>query len=98
MPGSPTNVTGDTVLCVADDVLRRNAGEETVLLDLVSEEFYGLDGVGARVFELLERPSRLDDVIDVVHGEYAVEPEILAADLRALVLELIERNLVVVAG
>lgn len=98
MPESPTQVDGGTVLYAADDVLCRKAGDETVLLDLESEEFYGLDGVGARLFELLERPQSLDEVIDVVHTEYEVERHVLAADLRALAVELIERKLLVVAG
>jgi hypothetical protein len=98
MSESPTIVAGDTVLRAADDVLRRNAGDETVLLDLGSEEFYGLDGAGARAFELLERPQSLDDVIDTVHREYDVDRDTLAADLHTLVRELIERNLLVVAG
>ncbi len=98
MSQSLPHVPGATVLRAADGVLRRSAGAETVILDLDSEQFYGLDGVGARVFELLEEPRTLDSVVDSIHAEYAVERDVLAADLQALVGELLQRDLLVVAG
>lgn len=97
MPESPPRLDGDTVLHATDGVLRRSAGDETVLLDLESEEFYGLDGVGARVFELLAEPRSVRALIDTLHTEYAVERDVLSTDLLSLVTELVQRRLVVVA-
>jgi hypothetical protein len=51
--------------------------------------------VGARVFELLEEPRTLDDVIDVLLTEYDVDRETLTADVTDLVAELLARSLVV---
>lgn len=84
------------MLQVAENVLKRTAGSETVLLDLDSEEFFGLDGVGARVFELLEQPRRLDDVVETLLTEYDVDRETLTVDVKDLVSELVTRNLLVV--
>ncbi|HSI26007.1 MAG TPA: PqqD family protein [Aeromicrobium sp.] len=87
---------GSTVLKVADGVLTRMAGSEMVLLDLDSEEFFGLDGVGARVFELLEQPQRFDDVLGTLLREYDVDRETLTADVNALVADLVARNLLAI--
>ena len=92
----PAHLEGSTVLRVAENVLKRSAGSETVLLDLDSEEFFGLDGVGARAFELFEQPRRLDDVIDTLLTEYEVDRETLAADLAELTSSLVARKLLVV--
>ena len=96
MPEQEPAVDGSTVLRVAESVLKRTAGSETVLLDLDSEEFFGLDGVGARVFELLEEPRRLDDVVGTLLTEYDVDRETLTTDVTDLVSELLTRNLLVV--
>ncbi|MGI9086003.1 MAG: PqqD family protein [Aeromicrobium sp.] len=96
MPEAASPLEGSTVFRVAEGVLKRNAGTETVLLDLDSEEFFGLDGVGARVFELLEQPRRLDDVVGTLLTEYVVDRETLTADVTDLVSELVTRNLLVV--
>jgi len=91
-----SSVCASTVLRVADGVLTRMAGSEMVLLDLDSEEFFGLDGVGARVFELLEEPQRFDDVLGTLLREYDVDRETLTADVNALVADLVARKLVVI--
>ncbi len=36
--------------------------DETVILDMGSGTYYGLDGVGARVWELLEQPKRFAEL------------------------------------
>jgi hypothetical protein len=96
MPEREPRVEPSTVLRVAESVLKRTAGNETVLLDLDSEEFFGLDGVGARAFELFEQPRRLDAVVDTLLGEYDVDRETLTADVTDLVTALVTRNLLVV--
>ena len=96
MPELEPRVEASTVLRVAESVLKRTAGNETVLLDLDSEEFFGLDGVGARAFELFEQPRRLDAVVDTLLGEYDVDRKTLTADVTDLVSDLVERKLLVV--
>jgi hypothetical protein len=96
MPEQAPAVEGSTVLRVAESVLKRTAGTETVLLDLDSEEFFGLDGVGARAFELFEQPQKLDDVVEILLTEYDVDRDTLTDDLAELASSLVARNLLVV--
>lgn len=96
MMAEHASVDASTVLRISDDVLTRTAGAETVLLDLDSEEFFGLDGVGARVFELFQQPRRLEDVVQALLAEYAVDRETLTTDVVDLASDLVARNLLVV--
>jgi len=96
MPDPVGSLSGATVLRVAEDVLVRTAGTETVLLDLDSEEFFGLDGVGARVFELFQQPRALGEVIDTLSGEYDVDRPTLTTDVTDLVAELVAQKLLVI--
>jgi Coenzyme PQQ synthesis protein D (PqqD) len=91
-----SRVETSTVLRVSENVLKRTAGNETVLLDLDSEEFFGLDGVGARAFELFEQPRRVDAVVDTLLDEYDVDRQTLTADVTDLVSALVSRKLLVV--
>jgi len=92
---APSRVSATTTLRASDTVLLRQAGDETVLLDMSSEEFFGLDGAGARMYELLAEPRSVDAVVDVMVDEYDVERAQLMADLLDLASELVERGLVV---
>lgn len=79
----------------SENVLVRTAAGETVLLDLDSEEFFGLDGVGARVFELIAEPLSVSAVVDVLLSEYEVDRKVLHTDITNLLVELSQRGLIV---
>jgi len=67
---------------------------ETVLLDLQSESYFGLDEVGTRIWQLLQEKDDLQSVFDTMLQEYDVEPEQLKADLDELLAKLSESGLV----
>ena len=77
-----------------DDVLFQEVGGESVLLNLESESYFGLDAVGTRVWMLLKEDSRLQHAYDTLLAEYEVDPKLLEADLLALVGKLADAGLV----
>ena len=86
----------DSVLSVPEHVLSRRAAAETVVLNLDTEHYYGLDGVGTRFWELVEAGTTFGAAIATLLDEYAVEREVLVADLGAVVADLWENGLVLV--
>jgi Coenzyme PQQ synthesis protein D (PqqD) len=88
----------ESVLSAPGHVLVRKAGSETVLLNLRNEHYYGLEGVGARFWELVEGNTTFGDAVDVLGSEYDVAVETLQADLVALSTDLRENGLLLVDG
>jgi hypothetical protein len=86
------------VLSAPEHVLVRKAGDETVLLNLRSEHYYGLEGVGARFWELVEAKTTFGEAVDSLRAEYDVAVETLTADLRALSADLHANGLLLVDG
>ena len=84
----------NTVLTVSKDVLFQEVSGETVLLDLASEQYFGLDEVGTRVWQLVNEGKSLEAMVEVLLGEYEVERERLEGDVRALLESLLEAGLV----
>ncbi len=78
----------------APDVLFQQVGEETVLLDLAGENYFGLNVVGARIWQLIGDGATLQGVFDSLVQEFDAEPERIRADLLALVDELAKAGLV----
>jgi len=87
----------DTTLHVSNAAVATGIPGETVILDPTSGRYFGLDGVGARVWELLQEPTSLALLIATVTAEYEVDPATCERDLRALVTDLDAKGLVVVA-
>ena len=79
---------------VPAQVMAREVGEETVILDLASGTYYGLDPVGARIWQLMAEGQRLTQVCEVMLAEYEVTREDIERDVLALVQTLMERQLV----
>lgn len=78
-------------------VLYKELEGEAVLLDLDTETYFGLNGAGARCWQLLTTAPSLRDALEVLVEEYDVAPDQLRRDLDALVDELLERGLLRVA-
>jgi hypothetical protein len=81
-------------LTASKEVLSREIHGETVLLDLNTESYFGLAGVGARIWQLLADGTNLRDMSAVLAAEYKVSEETLAADLQRFVSDLIDAGLV----
>jgi hypothetical protein len=69
-------------------------GGEVAILDLKAGAYYGLDAVGARVWELIQEPREVAEVRDVILDEYEVEPEQCERDLITLLQELADKGLI----
>ncbi len=79
----------------ANGVIFKNVGDEVVLLDIERGIYYGLDPVGARMWQLLAEGASAEAIVDTMLGEYEVSREELQRDLERLTSELRERGLLV---
>ena len=75
-------------------VMAREVGNETVILDLANGTYYGLDPVGARIWQLMAEGQTLTQVCEFMLAEYEVTREDIERDVLALVQTLLERKLV----
>jgi len=83
---------------VPDDVLVQELQGESVLLNVESGRYFGLDEVGTRMWAALANAESLQAAYDALLAEYDVDAEQLERDFRGLVEKLLERGLVKVPG
>lgn len=83
-------------LQIPAEVMARQVGEETVILDLASGTYFGLNPVGARVWDLIQERNgtTIAEVRDVLLEEFEVSREQLEADLLSLAEQLLANGLV----
>ena len=80
---------------VPDDVLISHLQEESVILNLDSERYYGLDDVGTRFLSVLTTSDSIETAYARLRDEYDVDPQVLRADLLALIEKLIDQGLLI---
>jgi hypothetical protein len=87
-------ISGNSVVVAANDQLSADLDDESVILDLESGVYYGLDAVGSRIWSLIQEPKTVNDVRDILLEEYKVDPNRCKRELYALLQELAAHGLV----
>jgi coenzyme PQQ synthesis protein D (PqqD) len=82
---------------VPPSTLFRELQGETVLLQLDSGEYFGLDETATRIWQLIVEKGDLAAVEAAMLQEFDVDPAILAQDLSRLVDELRGKKLIELA-
>lgn len=79
---------------IPPQVMARTVGDETVILDLASGTYFGLDPVGARIWELMGEGKTLGEICEQMLEEYEVSREELDRDTMRLAQELADQGLI----
>ena len=79
---------------IPSGVMRRRLGDESVILELDSAHYFGLDEVGTRMLDLLDRSATIQEAYDALLEEYEVEPDELAREFEQLIDKLLARKLI----
>ena len=78
---------------LSDQALSQEVSGETVLLDLASEQYFGLDVVGTRIWQLLKDGEGFEVIVQVITDEFEVEQAQVEQDLEELLLQLADAGL-----
>lgn len=84
----------ETDIRLCKEVLFKVLDDEAVLLDLNSGQYFGLNEIGCRIWQLIPEHSRLGAIRDRLVEEYDVTADRAWDDLEILITELIRRGLV----
>lgn len=77
----------------AQSVVTRGVGDDTMLLDLESGTYFGLDPIGSEIWQAIESNQSLGEACDRLEALYEVTREQLERDVIALAVELVEKGL-----
>jgi hypothetical protein len=75
-------------------VLVRFLDRESVLLNLETERYFGLDETGTRMWQLATGSPNIDAAYQELLAEFDVEPELLKTNLTELLSRLKENGLI----
>ena len=87
-------ISSTALISQAPDQISSELGGEAVILNLVSGTYYGLNEVGARIWELIQEPCTFDSIHAVLIAEYDVQPDICNQDLNRILRDMKEAHLI----
>jgi hypothetical protein len=83
----------ETVIARRPEPLTARVDDELVMLDPRESRYYGLDRIGHRIWELLERPRSVSELCAALEDEFSVSPETCRADVLPFLEQLEEAEL-----
>jgi hypothetical protein len=92
------NISPSAEITIPKNVLVRVFENESVLLNLESENYHGLDDVGTRMWQALSESKTIQDAFEKLQTEYDVDAAPLQKDLNDFVERLVQRGLVELRG
>jgi hypothetical protein len=87
-------ITPDTRLQRKSDLLFNEIDGEVVMLSVENSEYYGMDKVGSRIWEILEQPVVFKDLIFKLLEEYDVSEEQCLKETLEYLNKLCDKNLI----
>jgi hypothetical protein len=84
----------ESVVVVAPDQVSTDLADEAVILNLRDATYYGLNALGARIWNLVQKPTTLREIKQQLLAEYEVQPQVLDKDVRAFLQRLAQAGLI----
>ena len=79
---------------ISSEVLTQELDGETVILDLKSESYFGLDEVGTRIWQLIQEQEDIQTITATMLNEYDVKEEQLEKDIQSLLTQLDDAGII----
>ena len=89
------HISEDTrVVAAPERQLSTELGGEVVILDIDKGEYFGLANVGTLIWNMLQTPRRVSEIVDRIVTDYDVRRDTAEEDLQALLADLAARGLI----
>lgn len=91
-------VAQSTVFVRSEDMLASDMDGEVVMMSIERGEYYGLNTVGTRIWQALEQPVTVAEIVAMICADFEVEREPCERDVRAFLEDCRARSMVAIVG
>ena len=89
-----TKLSRSSKIVVSKDVVSCDLGGETAMLEMKEGVYYGLNEIGTVIWELIQKPITIQEVVDKILEEYEVDEETCYGDVVELLEQMLENKLI----
>lgn len=97
LPKKPEKLTTmdiNTILERNPEMVFSEMDGEIVMMSIENSEYYGLDPIASRIWQLLEKPSSVAHLADILLEEYEVDRETCLKDVLDFSGELLQKKII----
>ena len=89
-------MTKETILVRKSEIYAADMNGETVMMDPTAGKYYNIGEVGGRIWELLEKPTCVSELLRILTEEYEVSPAQCEEDTLPFLQDLTDKGLLCV--
>ena len=89
-----TKLSRSSKIVVSKDVVSCDLGGETAMLEMKEGVYYGLNEMGTVIWELIQEPITILELVDIILKDYEVDEETCFMDIVELIDQMVENKLV----
>ena len=87
-------LTPETTFTRTLDLIATDMDGDTLMMSIERGEYFGIGGVGSRVWELLAQPVSIAQLTEAICAKYDVDAATCQADMDKFAHELLQNGLV----
>jgi len=84
----------DTRVARSNELVHSDMDGETVMMSIEQSQYYGLDSVGTRIWDLIENEMRVGDICAALMNEYDVSEQQCQQDVISFLQDMLDNNTV----
>lgn len=77
-----------------DDFISSKMDDETIMLNIDKGEYYGINPIGSRIWELLEKPLTILELSNLLINEFDIDIDNCKKDVSVFIQHLQNKNMV----
>ena len=91
---SQQRMTTDCVVERGPDIIGAEVDQDLVMVSVENGFYYGTSNVGREIWEAIEQPKKVSDLIEELTASYNVDPEVCKEQTLSFLEQLLAENLV----
>ncbi len=90
------NISNVSIISRNENMLFSKLDDELVMMSIQNNEYYGLDNIGTRIWEIIEKPISFSDLMKIILDEYEVNENECKEDILEFLNLLMEKNAIAI--
>jgi hypothetical protein len=90
-------ITKSSIISRSKEIVFNKLDDEIMMMSIKNSEYYGLDNIASRIWELLANPSTLSQIVEKLSEEFEVSEDTCYTDVTEFLKALDEKNLIVIS-
>ena len=85
-------LSNQTILQRNPEIISSKIDDEIVMMSIEEGKYFGLDPIGSIIWDLLEKPRSLEEIIPLLQEKFDVSDDQCQEDCSTFILEMIDKK------